>query len=253
MVNTNQHGYPDYGNDPLALALQVTDLGELAARLGSPYNILRSGKVIYMDTFEDGITRWISSISGDGTVTQSTNKPYSGLNSLMITPSSTLNNFVGIYKYIPLVRYGVYGFDTLIHFNTDGVNSSPKFLGMFEINITPNFYQGSVTIDPNNGNVYVFANVNGNNTNVLVYTGIVNLIGRSVDNIYSYLHLSINTQTLHYKNLIINDVSIDLTQYALAQGTTNLVTSIDITFFTQSAGNQNSVQLDNVIIVIDEP
>lgn len=58
---------PDWG----ALTAQktvyeITDLGELAARLGSPVTFNRRGDVVFIDSFEDGLRAWYLSPAGTG-------------------------------------------------------------------------------------------------------------------------------------------------------------------------------------------
>lgn len=60
------HGVPDYGAyQGRATVHPVTDLGELAVRLGSPVAYDRLGDVIYFEDFEDGLNGWVVTTSGD--------------------------------------------------------------------------------------------------------------------------------------------------------------------------------------------
>jgi len=53
------HGHPDYGLNTAKQTIHaVTDLGELAARLGSISTFDRRGDVIWMDDFESGVAKW---------------------------------------------------------------------------------------------------------------------------------------------------------------------------------------------------
>lgn len=53
------HGAPDWFNvNPMELFYSLSDLGELAARLGSPSRIDRRGKVVWYDTFSGGLSAW---------------------------------------------------------------------------------------------------------------------------------------------------------------------------------------------------
>jgi hypothetical protein len=61
------HGTPDWwGESPTATVHQVTDVGELAVRLGSPVSYDRRGNVVWFDTFEDGLGKWVSGTAGTG-------------------------------------------------------------------------------------------------------------------------------------------------------------------------------------------
>jgi len=61
------HGTPDWwGESPTATVHQVTDMGELAVRLGSPVSYDRRGNVVWFDNFEDGLGKWYLSEVGTG-------------------------------------------------------------------------------------------------------------------------------------------------------------------------------------------
>lgn len=60
-------GLPDYSVYPDATTLfPVTDLGELAARLGSPIVHDRGGNVLWFDDFECGLNKWVEAGAGVG-------------------------------------------------------------------------------------------------------------------------------------------------------------------------------------------
>jgi len=53
------HGGPDWGTvGPIGTIFTIEDLGELAARLGSPDTFDRRGNVIFIDNFDSGIEPW---------------------------------------------------------------------------------------------------------------------------------------------------------------------------------------------------
>lgn len=61
------HGTPDWwGTEPTSTIHQMQDVGELAARLGSPDTYDRRGNVMVLESFEDGLSKWYSSLAGTG-------------------------------------------------------------------------------------------------------------------------------------------------------------------------------------------
>ena len=61
------HGTPDWGVTAGAVTTyQVTDLGELAVRLGSPISHDRRGDVIWWDDFECTLNKWQTVANGAG-------------------------------------------------------------------------------------------------------------------------------------------------------------------------------------------
>ena len=61
------HGTPDWGlTAGTVTTYQLSDLAELAARLGSIVTFDRRGEVVFLETFEDGLHRWNTSPAGTG-------------------------------------------------------------------------------------------------------------------------------------------------------------------------------------------
>lgn len=61
------HGHKDYAEGGETKIIHaVTDLGELAVRLGSPDVFQRSGNVIFIDSFENGLTPYFTTLNGTG-------------------------------------------------------------------------------------------------------------------------------------------------------------------------------------------
>ncbi|KKL16409.1 hypothetical protein LCGC14_2495880 [marine sediment metagenome] len=71
---------------------EVTDLGELAVRLGSIVTFDRRGDVIWIDGFEDGKDKWVTVTSGSGSaVDAATDRSRNGQNSVRLTPGTDLS------------------------------------------------------------------------------------------------------------------------------------------------------------------
>jgi hypothetical protein len=84
------HGTPDYGVTSGAFTVyQVKDLGELAARLGSPITFDRRGDVLWWDDFECGLAKWSDTGAGTGkAVALSTARARNGRTSCLLTAGS---------------------------------------------------------------------------------------------------------------------------------------------------------------------
>ena len=60
-------GHPDWGQGQASLLLAtISDLGELAARLGSPSTFSRTGNILYQTEFNEGAVDWTLSPVGTG-------------------------------------------------------------------------------------------------------------------------------------------------------------------------------------------
>lgn len=106
------HGTPDWGVTSGAVTVyQLTDLAELAARLGSPVTFDRRGDVLYLEQFESGLSAWASGVHGTGaTVDLSSARSRYGRYSARMVAGSDDTPYAQIYRYFPypvLSRMGV--------------------------------------------------------------------------------------------------------------------------------------------------
>ncbi len=101
------HGTPDWGITAGAVTTyQLTDLGELAARLGSPITHDRRGDVIWWDDFEWGLAKWGVSLGGTGAAgALGTTRARNGRQSAKLTAGSDGAHSVGLAhdQAVPLV------------------------------------------------------------------------------------------------------------------------------------------------------
>ena len=89
----------DYPFNPGSSRYPVVDLGELAARLGSPVVYDRRGEVIWAETFEFGITKWQGVIGGAGSsVAASTTTPFFSDQSLKLTAGGVAGGLAAAYR-----------------------------------------------------------------------------------------------------------------------------------------------------------
>jgi hypothetical protein len=105
------HGTPDWGlTSATAVVYPVTDVGELAARLGSPVTHDRRGDVIWWDDFEWGLAKWITGAGGTGaSVALSTATARNGRASVLLTAGSTAGNFARLERYNPYPVLSMFG------------------------------------------------------------------------------------------------------------------------------------------------
>jgi len=95
---------PDYSQYmPGSTRFPMTDLGELATRLGSPDTYDRRGEVVWLDSFKYGLAPWQTSLVGVGATAKvvSTDTDISDF-ALRLTGGSTLGGTVAIIKYFSL-------------------------------------------------------------------------------------------------------------------------------------------------------
>ena len=102
------HGSPDWGaSRPVTTIYQLSDLGELAARLGSIVTFDRRGDVAWMDDFEDNIDKWVISAVGVGaSAALSVDKARSGAKSAKLTTGDTVGAMTTLYRMfgLPVIK-----------------------------------------------------------------------------------------------------------------------------------------------------
>jgi len=116
------HTAPDWGaNAPKATIYSLSDLAELAARLGSIDTYERRGDVIFLEDFESGLMRWTSDLTGVGGVLPSVTSEVaaSGFQSIKSTTPTGDNNLVhlGHTHHLPIL--GRIGCECAFRFTTN--------------------------------------------------------------------------------------------------------------------------------------
>jgi len=131
------HGQPDFGAYAAKTIVgSLSDMAELAARLGSIVTFDRRGDVIDFDDFEGSTAKWNIVKSGDGAgAVISPKRARSGSFCFMLTSGMTLDHNVGIYRFLAypvLSRMGLElsfgsptnagGWELVLHLRHDSVN-----------------------------------------------------------------------------------------------------------------------------------
>jgi len=130
------HGTPDWGLvGPKDIVYGLDDLGEQAARLGSPHLWDRRGDVLYLTTFREGLGMFWPFTSGVGAdVRLSTGHSRQGAYSVCLRTGSTLQQYAAIQLALPFqdpsavgleFSWGAGGGNTLLRGDIswyDGVN-----------------------------------------------------------------------------------------------------------------------------------
>ena len=98
------HGHPDYGiGAPSQTIYSILDVGELAARLGSPVTADRAGNVMWFDDFEGTIKRWAHySYNNEGAFQHTTEAARSGAASAKLLSPTTIDKDTWIFCDRPL-------------------------------------------------------------------------------------------------------------------------------------------------------
>lgn len=220
-------------------------LGELAVRLGSPVSFDRRGNVMFMDTFEYGLNKWV--IGGSGLAYKaipSVDYTISGGIAAKLVAGSTLYHRVDITKDFRGQPASVFGFETAFmvwtdcdYFQLDGFWSSEALE-----------YWGGLRYDRANEQWQYGDDTTGwtaflESWDVLVTT-----------NMFHNVKVVIDATTGLYVRAIVDGVETDLSAYSLRSVTVAGDALLQPRLrFTGLDANNDECYVDNVIITVNEP
>lgn len=118
-------GMPDYttsqpGTQKVGTISTLADMGELAARLGSPVTFDRRGNVIWHSSFQENLAgEWTIALLGTGAAaTLSTLKTLRGNTSCKLTTGDDISDYALIRKYLAYPQLGKIGSEFSFTVNT---------------------------------------------------------------------------------------------------------------------------------------
>ena len=246
-------GGPDYGLETTNLGQYSTDIAELAARMGSPYSVYRSGHVLYITDFQTGGGDWSTSFGGGfGSIARAING-WNGPTCLGLLPNTVGVAYSTATKLIPLTNKSKVGSEVFIQWEDTGLANKSIFRLSQLVYIAPNSYVASIFIDP-----AAFTLVIESDNPVI--GGLVTItnkldVGRGywIDNCYHWIKLVVDWSKGYYDTLYFDDQVIDLSGYtpwnvhALGVGYNAIV--------VQAKANAQSdwVDIGSAIVTVDEP
>ncbi|MGA3193314.1 MAG: hypothetical protein ABSD73_12575 [Candidatus Bathyarchaeia archaeon] len=246
-------GGPDYGLETLNVGQYSTDTAELAARLGSPYTVLRSGHVLYITDFQNGASDWAITWYGTlGAIARGING-WKGPACLGLLPDSVDGTLIEAYKIFPLVTTSKIGVEVLANWECAGaLNNTVLEILQFQY-IKPNSYLAEIKIDPVAKTIYVLSDTPALNTFYPIATGLDEWRSAFVSNFYQWAKLVIDWPTGHYSKFYWNNNVYNLSQYTPHNQTTfgRGYTGIDLA--VTAAPVSTWLDIGAVIVTVDEP
>jgi hypothetical protein len=240
------HGTPDWwGTEPTATTHKVSDMGELAARLGSIVTFDRRGDVVWLSGFENGLAEFTKvRISDESNRNISTEAAYMGAYSLKLIIGSNTGDMSGIEKWLAYPALSKFGGEFAFTWHTD-----LDYLDVFFY-----FYDGinrtEFTIRFSDTNKKIYYLDSGGNL-------------AEIDNLPAWVttkeefevaKLVVDLEAGEYVRLILNNISYPLT------GILGKVTSVAVRpmliFAVRAYGpgaTTPTIYLDNLIITQNEP
>ena len=240
------HGTPDYGvTAGRATVYQLTDLGELAVRLGSPVSHDRRGDVIWWDDFEWGLNKWEPAFDGTGgSVALSTARSRNGRSSCLLTAGSDslLTAEIDRRQALPsIARLGVeFSFANIGNF------------GYIELRCVARTTTGRNTFTvrwDDATNVLQYTDSTGG---LVTFATGVNLA--AVATLFHTLKMVFDVAATEYVRVILDSTQYDLSGIAGEQvvATTTPYLDLRIRLFGDAAQNDQAY-IDDVILTQNEP
>ena len=240
------HGTPDWGVTAGAVTTyQLTDLGELAARLGSIVTFDRRGDVIWFDDFEDGIAKWSEYAGATDSIaliarSASRSKGYSA----RLDAGTDFDNLVGLRHYLTYPVLSNLGFEISFAHHPNIVQVLVQLRVFDGTNLTTT----SVRWVNEDNEVQV-------NDAVAGWTTVLeNLDLHGHPLLFHTAKLIVDPATPSYVRFIIDSVSIDLSAYTPPVAANATAPQMDIYIeFTGDGSVVRSSYADDAIVTVNEP
>lgn len=238
--------YPDFGVGEISRGnTTLIDIAELAARLGSPVNYDRQGKVVAMDTFDNGLSGWtevsypaaaIPTLSVEYAVrgpyclkfaTTDDSGSYSGMRRSFTFPYASRMGVEFHFKSIGQWEYLLLTIDVY-----DGTN---KFSLDWEFNEIDN----EIIYDYVGGANTVLAALDINRGSLAPFNA-VKIVFDLVDEEYVYCR--------------VNERYYDISRKGIPKSASSQNATIDVyPLLWETGENERAIWIDNFVITMDEP
>lgn len=238
--------YPDFGvSDTVQSKSIVTDMGELAARLGAPNVFDRMGNLVWFEQFEYGMGLWTLTTTGNGVTPVLVAYPYlykPHAVKLAGTSGNTGTSSIAIKLHLPYES--ALGIE--FAFNPDFRATEIEFDGY--VYTGSQYLSFGVVFKLKAGTIGVGKQGGGYNT---VYT---DALGYVKTDSFNIVKLVMDMENGVYKRLMFGTLDIDVKDLAFHVGTST--TRPYLTFLIRlesTADYDESAIIDNIVITLDDP
>lgn len=237
---------PDWGAlSAQATAFPVTDLGELAVRLGSIDSFDRRGDVLLLDDFEDGVDKWEAVLGGSGdSVTLSFARARNGRYSVLLTAAAAASPSARILRQLPYPVLSRFGLE--VSFNFDAAVARLTFLFQLEDGTDRSVFavrwedaDGELQYQDSSGSYVAFA------------TGVDPQVPETL---FHTLKLVVDGVNGNYVRVLYDDREYDLAGIAGAVSASAVSPRLTLMItLTGTDGQSQTVYVDDVITTQNEP
>ena len=224
---------------------EVTDLGELAARLGSIVTFDRRGDVVALENFESGFSKVASSISGTGAaVDLSFTSPRSGIFSCRLRGGSTGTGLASVTMRRPTPSLSLWGFE----FSFVLPNVADRITWTINRFDGSTLHQFAVEWDDLNNRIEYLNAAGG-------FTVLASDIELTVDSaLYHTGKLVVNPANDQYVHFVLNETTYSMAGIAAFSQASTVPALVEAVAQVNSRGGQNNtIYADDLIYTHNEP
>lgn len=239
-------GQPDYGAlAPKEVAVSISDMGEIAARLGSIVIYDKRGDVVTFDNFEDSILKWSDSFGSASCYARlDTTNAASGSQSLKLHTDAVATNYAALVKAFSVLaskRIGIeWGFSFL-----EGNRYLELIIQQYD---RKTHSQGGIRINPNLKKIYL--QKTDTEWTELVDTGTMAF----AQYMFAKIKLVVDFATGKYVRLLFSLNEYDISEYDLFSEESTLAPIMYCNLRLHNIGEaEGDVWLDDFILTQAEP
>lgn len=196
----------DYPWLPGSSRFPLSDMGELAARLGSPARYDRRGEVIWYDEGKNGIAPWSVFGSGAGNGAYVTcEETYMSPYAIRMKAGSDGGLYSGLVKFLSPATVGKIGIEVAVYFITVFDNFSVRLVRTNGVT----WYDATIYLNCNDGSLELR---DKNNVKQVIDTGFGNFVQGGQ---YHQVKLVVDMENFNYFRLLFNQHEYRLIDYPL--------------------------------------
>lgn len=239
-------GQPDYAAQaPKEVAASVSDMGEIAARLGSIVTYDKRGDVVDLDDFEEPVLRWQTASGGTGSyVILDSFSVKSASQAVKLHSASEAYGTAGIGKDYSILASEVLGFE----FSFSNLSDNIFLSTLFEVYDGTNLKIAGIRYDPNLDKLYIYDSTGG----YVLFISDLPLVSSNF--IFHTLKIVVDFSTGYYKRLLLDNVEYDISDIAIyPHGNTSAPMVYSYMGIANMAAIGGDVWIDDVILTQEEP